>query len=50
MPTTMCITDLNYVSMSQGHWDYTIHRLVEEDNQVQRFPLVDKDQNGLQQR
>ena len=42
----MCITDINYVLMSQGHWDCIIHCMVEKDNQVQWFSLVDKDQNG----
>ena len=53
-PTTRCITDLNYVLTMQGHWDCATHRVAETDHHVacrlQRFPLVDKDQNGLRRR
>ena len=49
-PTMRYITDLNYVLTMQGHWDCTTHHMAEKDHHVacrlQRFQLVDKDQNG----
>ena len=52
--TTRCITDLNYVLMMQGHRDCVTHRMAEKVHHVvcrlQKFPLVDKDQNEPQRR
>ena len=51
IPTTRCITELNYVLTMQSHWEFTTHRVAEKDHQaIQRFPLVDKDQNRPRQR